>query len=157
MKVPKLNCGAIVIVRNSIEYLKEVELLYEYPEIDINTIIREKLPEKRLKTTLIVIPSTSSTTSEVTHVSAITYKNNNLKVGIKSESLRPDIAILDGNIPMTLPKNIAAETGISEEEFLRGLWTISGKFNVRINNRKSNKDRKGSNEEDCKIGEFIWN
>lgn len=95
-----------------IDAAKIITLLYEYPEFDIDTLPGKKLPEKRLRTSFIAIPSTSGTASEVTHVSVITYKDKDLKLGIKSESLRPDIAILDGNIPMTLPKNIAAETGM---------------------------------------------
>lgn len=95
-----------------IDAAKIITLIYEYPEFNIDTLPGKKLPEKRLKTTFIAIPSTSGTASEVTHVSVITYKDKDLKLGIKAESLRPDIAILDGNIPMTLPKNIAAETGM---------------------------------------------
>ena len=95
-----------------IDAAKIITLLYEYPELDIENISGVKLPEERYKTKFIAIPSTSGTGTEVTHVSVITYPEKNLKIGLKAESLRPDVAILDGNIPMSLPQNIAAETGM---------------------------------------------
>ncbi|MBU5315551.1 iron-containing alcohol dehydrogenase [Clostridium bornimense] len=95
-----------------IDAAKIITLLYEYPELDIENISGVRLPEKRHKTKFIAIPSTSGTGTEVTHVSVITYPEKNLKIGLKAESLRPDIAILDGNIPMSLPRNIASETGM---------------------------------------------
>lgn len=95
-----------------IDAAKIIALIYEYPELDVETLTKGILPEKRYKTKFVAIPSTSGTASEVTNVSVLTYEDINLKLGIKSPSLRPDIAILDGNIPMTLPYNIAAETGM---------------------------------------------
>ena len=95
-----------------IDAAKIIALLYEYPELKVETLTSCELPEKRYKTKFVAIPSTSGTASEVTHVSVLTYEDRNLKLGIKAQSLRPDIAILDGNLPMTLPYNIAAETGM---------------------------------------------
>ncbi len=95
-----------------IDAAKIIALVYEYPELKVEELTNCVLPEKRYKTKFVAIPSTSGTASEVTHVSVLTYEDRNLKLGIKSSSLRPDVAILDGNIPMTLPYNIAAETGM---------------------------------------------
>jgi alcohol dehydrogenase class IV len=95
-----------------IDAAKIITLLYEYPELKVENLTNCVLPDKRYKTKFVAIPSTSGTASEVTHVSVLTYEDKNLKLGIKSPSLRPDVAILDGNIPMTLPYYIAAETGM---------------------------------------------
>lgn len=95
-----------------IDAAKIIALLYEYPELKVENLTSCELPEKRYKTKFVAIPSTSGTASEVTHVSVLTYEDKNLKLGIKAPCLRPDIAILDGNLPMTLPYNIAAETGM---------------------------------------------
>lgn len=95
-----------------IDAAKAVILFYEFPELNFDNVFMKQLPEKRQKTRFIAIPSTSGTAAEVTHVSVITCQEKKLKMAIKAECLRPDIAILDGNIPMTLPTNIVAETGM---------------------------------------------
>ncbi|WP_196599986.1 iron-containing alcohol dehydrogenase [Pectinatus frisingensis] len=91
---------------------KAVLLFYEFPELNFDNIFDKPLPIQRKKTKFIAIPSTSGTASEVTHVSVITYPEENLKLAIKAECLRPDITILDGNITMSLPPHIAAQTGM---------------------------------------------
>lgn len=91
---------------------KILALLYDYPEINMDNILKEMLPEKRKHTMLIAIPSTSGTGSEVSKASVITYREKNIKIGIKSGALIPDVAILDPNITMSMPRKIAAETGM---------------------------------------------
>lgn len=112
--IKKLEPDLVVAVGGGspIDAAKIIALLYEYPELKVENLTNCVLPDKRYKTKFVAIPSTSGTASEVTHVSVLTYEDRNLKLGIKSPSLRPDVAILDGNIPMTLPYNIAAETGM---------------------------------------------
>ena len=41
-----------------------------------------------------------------------TFKEKDIKIGIKTTAFIPDIAILDSNLTMSMPKNIAAETGM---------------------------------------------
>ena len=97
---------------SAIDAAKIMTLLYEYPHLNFDNIFSEALPSRRLKTTFVAIPSTSGTGTEVTNVSVVTFPQGDLKRGIASESLRPDLAILDGNLPTTLPKSIVAQTGI---------------------------------------------
>lgn len=90
---------------------KVMVLLYDYPEITFDTILSIQLPEKR-RTQLIAIPSTSGTGSEVTKSAVVTFKEKNLKIGLKSPALIPDLAILDPEITLSMPANIVAETGM---------------------------------------------
>ncbi|MBF0780113.1 MULTISPECIES: 1-propanol dehydrogenase PduQ [unclassified Granulicatella] len=62
--------------------------------------------------TLIVIPTTSGTGSEVTDFSIITDSEKGTKYPLISRDILPDVAILDPAIVATLPKNITADTGM---------------------------------------------
>lgn len=72
--------------------------------IGLNLIVNERLP-------LIQIPTTAGTGSEVTPISIVTTDDSE-KVGILSNVLLPDIAILDPNLTLKLPADITAATGI---------------------------------------------
>ena len=97
---------------SAIDAAKAALLFYEYPDINFDNVESKALPQKRQKTTFIAIPSTSGTGSEVTHVTVITYPERKYKVAIRSDALRPDIAILDAELTLSLPPKIAAETGM---------------------------------------------
>lgn len=97
---------------SAIDAAKAMILFYEFENLNFDNVFTTPLPQKRTKTTFAVVPSTSGTASEVTHVSVITFVDKQLKLAIKTEAIRPDIAILDGTICMSMPKNIAAETGL---------------------------------------------
>lgn len=97
---------------SAIDAAKVMLLFYEHPEITWDTVFSMSLEDKNLKTKLIAIPSTSGTASEVTQVSVITLEEQRFKLAIKTEHIRPDIAILDPNLPITLPAHIVAETGM---------------------------------------------
>ena len=91
---------------------KLMALFYEYPELDIKTAFKTGLPQQRKKIQLVCIPGTSGTASEVTPFAVLTFTDENLKIGAKSPSLIPDLAILDPEIPLSMPSHVAAETGI---------------------------------------------
>ena len=59
----------------------------------------------------IAIPTTAGTGSEVTWVGVITDTKKQIKYGILSPFLVPDIAILDADLSVSLPKNATAYTG----------------------------------------------
>lgn len=58
------------------------------------------------------VPTTSGTGSEVTLVAVIEDKIKNLKMEFISYFLLPDVAVLDPEMTMTLPKKATASTGI---------------------------------------------
>lgn len=109
------DCVLAIGGGSAMDAAKAMLLFYEFPYLNKDNVIEYKdsgkIPRER-KTALICVPSTSGTASEVTKTSVITDLQKKLKVPIITECLRPDIAILDPDITMTMPDNIAAETGM---------------------------------------------
>jgi alcohol dehydrogenase class IV len=97
---------------SAIDLGKVLSIMYENPDLDIEKMAFTKLPDKRRQLKLVAIPSTSGTGTEVTSASVITYKNHNIKIGLKSMAMIPDAAILDPEITMSMPDNVVAETGM---------------------------------------------
>ena len=71
-----------------------------------------KFPKLGEKSKLVAIPTTSGTGSEVTSFAVITDKKKNIKYPLADYELTPDIAIIDPDLVMTLPKKITADTGM---------------------------------------------
>ncbi|UFJ41412.1 iron-containing alcohol dehydrogenase [Brevibacillus humidisoli] len=61
---------------------------------------------------LIAIPTTAGTGSEVTSVAVLTDVENNIKVGISDNYLRPAVALLDPELTVGLPPYVTACSGI---------------------------------------------
>ncbi len=106
---------------SAMDAAKVMWLLYENPEVNFNDIkqkfmdIRKrafKFPELGKKAQLICIPTTSGTGSEVTPFSVITDTKENKKYPLTDYALTPTVAIVDPEFVMTLPPQIAADTGI---------------------------------------------
>lgn len=100
---------------SAMDAAKAMLLFYDFPELNFENVLEKntkgQIPSK-CKTALICVASTSGTGSEVTRGTVITDTKNKIKVPIMTDCLRPDIAILDGSIAMTMPQKIAAETGM---------------------------------------------
>lgn len=64
------------------------------------------------KALLVAIPTTAGTGSEVTAISVITDKANEVKIPLNDELLIPDIAILDARFTRTVPPHVTAATGM---------------------------------------------
>ena len=60
---------------------------------------------------LVLCPSTAGTGSEMTSISVIT-KEDDTKVGVVDDALYPDLAVLDPNLTLGLPRHVTAATGI---------------------------------------------
>lgn len=97
---------------SAIDACKVMSVFYEHPGLDVATAFRQAIPQKREKIRLIAIPGTSGTASEVTCFAVLTYRGEDLKVGGKSPAFVPDYAILDADMTLSMPKSVAAETGM---------------------------------------------
>lgn len=104
-----------------IDAAKGMWLFYEHPDADIEGLklkfmdIRKrtyKFPKMGKKAKLVAIPTTSGTGSEVTSFAVITDKEKNKKYPLADYELTPDVAIVDPDLVMTLPKKITADTGM---------------------------------------------
>jgi alcohol dehydrogenase class IV len=60
----------------------------------------------------VLIPTTAGTGSEVTPNAIVTFPDKELKIGIVSRYLLPELVILDPMVTLSLPKFITASTGM---------------------------------------------
>ena len=104
-----------------IDAAKGMWLFYEHPEADPEGMklkfmdIRKrtyKFPKLGIKAKMVAIPTTSGTGSEVTSFAVITDKIQNKKYPLADYELTPDVAIVDPDLVMSLPKSITADTGM---------------------------------------------
>ena len=104
-----------------IDAAKGMWLFYEHPDADIEGMklkfmdIRKrtyKFPKLSTKAQMVAIPTTSGTGSEVTSFAVITDKEKNKKYPLADYELTPDVAIVDTDLVMSLPKSITADTGM---------------------------------------------
>ena len=100
---------------SAIDAAKGMWLFYEHPNTNFDDIklkfvdIRKrtyKFPKLGQKAKLVAIPTTSGTGSEVTAFSVITDKVKNVKYPLADYELTPDVAIIDPQYVMSLPKAI---------------------------------------------------
>ena len=96
-----------------IDAAKAMWVFYEYPDKTFDDIKDPfTMPKLRQKAIFVAIPSTSGTASEVTAFSVITDYSTNIKYPLADFEITPDIAILDTDIPLTMPKKLTAHTGM---------------------------------------------
>ena len=104
-----------------IDAAKGMWLFYEHPEADVEGLklkfmdIRKrtyKFPKLGTKCKMVAIPTTSGTGSEVTSFAVITDKEKNKKYPLADYELTPDVAIVDPDLVMSLPKSVTADTGM---------------------------------------------
>ncbi|MFZ0200427.1 MAG: bifunctional acetaldehyde-CoA/alcohol dehydrogenase [Candidatus Sulfotelmatobacter sp.] len=105
-----------------IDAAKIMKLKYESPEADLEELaapfldLRKRVveypTEKINRVRLIAISTTSGTGSEVTPFAVLTDKERARKVTLADYSLTPDVAIVDPQFVMSMPKGLTADTGI---------------------------------------------
>jgi len=105
-----------------IDAAKIMKLKYESPEADLAELaapfldLRKRViqypTEKVNRARLIAISTTSGTGSEVTPFAVLTDKERGRKVTLADYSLTPDVAMVDPQFVMSMPKGLTADTGI---------------------------------------------
>jgi len=105
-----------------IDAAKIMKLKYESPAADLEELaapfldLRKRVvqypTEKINRARLIAISTTSGTGSEVTPFAVLTDKQRGRKVTLADYSLSPDVAIVDPQFVLSMPKGLTADTGI---------------------------------------------
>lgn len=106
---------------SAMDAAKGMWMFYEHPDAEFFGLkqkfldIRKRIvkyPKLGEKAKFVAIPTTSGTGSEVTSFSVITDKEANTKYPLADYELTPDVAIIDPQFVMTVPKHITADTGM---------------------------------------------
>ncbi len=106
---------------SAIDAAKGMWLFYEQPDADFKNMsikfldIRKrtyKFPSLGKKAKFVAIPTTSGTGSEVTSFAVISDKTENKKYPLADYELTPDVAIIDPDYVMSVPKKSTAWTGL---------------------------------------------
>jgi len=105
-----------------IDAAKILKLKYESPEADFDELgapfldIRKRIAQypqaKGNRSRLVAIPTTSGTGSEVTPFAVLLDKERGRKVTLADYSLTPDVAIVDPQFVMSMPRGLTSDTGI---------------------------------------------
>ncbi len=106
---------------SSMDAAKGMWMFYENPDLDFKSLtlkfmdIRKriiKFPHLGRKAKLVAIPTTSGTGSEVTSFAVISDKEASIKYPLADYELTPDVAIIDPDFVMSVPRGITADTGM---------------------------------------------
>ncbi|SNX54596.1 bifunctional acetaldehyde-CoA/alcohol dehydrogenase [Thermoanaerobacterium sp. RBIITD] len=96
-------------------------VLYEHPEVRFEDLalrfmdIRKRVytfPKMGEKAMLIAIPTSAGTGSEVTPFAVITDEKTGIKYPLADYELTPDMAIVDAELMMNMPRGLTAASGI---------------------------------------------
>ncbi len=96
-------------------------VMYEHPEVDFMDMamrfmdIRKRVytfPHMGDKATFIAVPTSAGTGSEVTPFAVITDEKTGIKYPLADYELLPDIAIVDPDLMMNMPKGLTSASGI---------------------------------------------
>jgi acetaldehyde dehydrogenase / alcohol dehydrogenase len=106
---------------SAMDAAKGMWMFYEHPDAEFFGLkqkfldIRKRIvkyPKLGEKAQFVAIPTTSGTGSEVTSFAVITDKTANIKYPLADYELTPDVAIIDPQFVMTVPKVVTADTGM---------------------------------------------
>jgi len=100
---------------------KVMWLMYEHPDIEFEGLamrfmdIRKRvydLPPLGQKAMMVAIPTTSGTGSEVTPFAVVTDKRNGIKYPLADYALTPNMAIVDPELVLNMPRSLTAFGGV---------------------------------------------
>lgn len=106
---------------SAMDEAKMVWLMYENPDTSFEDIamrfmdIRKRIyaaPPLGKKAVMVAIPTTSGTGSEVTPFTVITDEKSGTKYAITDYALTPDMAIIDPEFVLGMPKSLTAYSGL---------------------------------------------
>lgn len=106
---------------SAMDAAKIMWVLYEHPEADFMDMamrfqdIRKRIytfPKMGEKAYFIAIPTSAGTGSEVTPFAVITDETTGIKYPLADYELMPDMAIIDTDLMMNMPKGLTAASGI---------------------------------------------
>ncbi|MCH4888051.1 bifunctional acetaldehyde-CoA/alcohol dehydrogenase [Acidaminobacter sp. JC074] len=96
-------------------------VLYEHPEVRFEDLamrfmdIRKRVypfPKLGQKAMMVAIPTSAGTGSEVTPFAVITDEKTDVKYPLADYELTPDMALVDAELMMSMPKSLTAASGI---------------------------------------------
>lgn len=120
MSIFKPDCIIALGGGSAMDAAKIMWVMYEYPDVNFMDMamrfmdIRKKVynfPKMGEKAYLIAIPTTAGTGSEVTPFSVITDEKTGVKYPLADYGLLPNMAIIDSNLMMNMPKNLTSASG----------------------------------------------
>ncbi|MDF2820415.1 MAG: alcohol dehydrogenase, class [Clostridiales bacterium] len=115
------DCIIAVGGGSAMDAAKIMWTLYEHPEVDFMDIamrfmdIRKRVytfPKMGEKAYFIAIPTSAGTGSEVTPFAVITDETSGVKYPLADYELMPNMAIVDANLMMNMPKGLTSASGI---------------------------------------------
>ncbi len=104
-----------------IDAAKAMWLFYEHPDVEFEFLklkfmdIRKrtyKYPKLGRKIKMVAIPTTSGTGSEVSAFTIITDQGDEVKYPLADYELTPDVAIIDPDFVLSIPKEVTADSGV---------------------------------------------
>ncbi len=105
---------------SAMDAAKAMWLFYEKPETEFFGAKQKFLDIRKRtykiptlnKTQFVCIPTTSGTGAEVTPFAVITDSETHVKYPLADYALTPDVAIIDSQFVMSVPKSVTADTGM---------------------------------------------
>ncbi len=121
MNAFKPDCIIALGGGSAMDAAKIMWVMYEHPEVDFMDMamrfvdIRKRVytfPKMGEKAYFIAVPTSAGTGSEVTPFAVITDEQTGIKYPLADYELMPDMAIIDADLMMNMPRGLTAASGI---------------------------------------------